>query len=460
MSSLAGFRCVTTAFFKPFQNRLRCSTFVISSGAACARSPRLALASLSLMVAHVHSKAHAHTYERAQGVTTACTGLGLAHELLLICLVPLIIVLGALAGAAARHKPLITVLPFALITSFLCFPFVASRGFRALAPCDCFSYVDGGAACFLHDAYSVRCVRQASGAYSAPDDVITSAWLAIFVYAVLVPALYASLLFICRRSLSGMESATELSRALVFLTKDYRPDRFFWELVEVARKITITGFLALIDPGSLLQLYLAVGLALCILILQLYASPYASVSDNFLSMISASALVLTLLASLGIQLNELVPDLSTLGVAEVGLTGGWFQLTVAVLIVSALLVLLIAVFMFAQQLNVARKLPFARWAASGMVAVPPIVAPGAFHAFISHQWAHGQDQARGIKAQLCALVPGLRVFLGTVSGDRSHGMLYPAETLCLMAVWQTWTISTTLARSRRSSMPRTWSSSS
>ena len=360
-------------------------------------------------------------YAHAQGVTTACTGLGLAHELLLICLVPLLIVLGAVGVAAARRKPLITVLPFALITSFLCYPFVASRGFRALAPCDCFSYVDGGKACFLHDAYSVRCVRQASGAYTAPDDVITSAWLAIFVYAVAVPMLYASLLFICRRSLSGVQPATELSRALAFLSKDYQPERFFWELFEVARKITITGFLALIDPGSLLQLYLAVGMALCILILQMYASPYASVSDNFLSMISASALVLTLLASLGIQLNELVPDLSTLGVQEIGLTGGWFQLTVAVLIASALLVLLIAVLMFAQQLNAARKLPFARWAASGTVAVPSILAPGAFHAFISHQWAHGQDQARAIKEKLCALVPGLRVFLGTVRGSNSCG---------------------------------------
>ena len=182
-------------------------------------------------------------------------------------------------------------LPFALITSFLCYPFVASRGFRALAPCDCFSYVDGGAACFLHDAYSVTCVQQPSGVYTAPDDVRTSAWLAIFVYAVAVPVLYASLLFICRRSLSGAEPATELSRALVFLSKDYEPRTFAWELIEVARKITITGFLALIDPGSLLQLYLAVGVALCILILQMYASPYASVSDNFLSMISASAIV-------------------------------------------------------------------------------------------------------------------------------------------------------------------------
>ena len=58
------------------------------------------------------------------GVATACTGLGLAHELLLICVVPLALVLGAFAIAALRRKPLLSALPFSLVASFLCFPFV------------------------------------------------------------------------------------------------------------------------------------------------------------------------------------------------------------------------------------------------------------------------------------------------------------------------------------------------
>ena len=319
------------------------------------------------------------------GVATACTGLGLAHELLLICLVPLIVVLVAFAVAAARRKPLVSVLPFVLVTSFLCFPFVASRGFRALAPCDCFKYVDGGAACFLHDAYAVECVATAAGKYTSPDDVRLAAWLAIGVYACAVPLGYAFLLFRSRHSLSGTAPPTPLSHALVFLSRDYQGRVFYWELVEVARKITITGFLALIDPGSLVQLYLGVAVALCILILQMYASPYVTVGDNFLSMISASALVLTLLASLGIQLTELTPELSNLGLQLTGLSGDAFPLIVAVLIISSLLVLLVALAMFAQQLNATRKLPIARWASSGVAAVPHILPHGAFHTFVSHQ---------------------------------------------------------------------------
>lgn len=352
------------------------------------------------------------------GVTTACMGLGLAHELLLICLVPIAIAFAAFIVTAARKKPLLSALPFVLVTAFLCFPFVASRGFRALAPCDCFSYTDGNFSCFLHDAYSIECIADGSGSGMAPDDVRMAAWLAIFIYAVFVPSAYVSLLLVSWRSLSGHERPTNLSCALRFLTKDYKLEAFAWELVEVARKITITGFLALVKPGSLIQLFLGVSVALCILILQLHATPYVRADDNFLSMVSASALVLTLLSSLGIQLTELTPELSQVGVQQTGLTGNAIIWIEAVLTISALLVFVIGFGMFTSQFNVSRKRPVARWARGqardatvAPVATPRFLPRNAYHAFISHQWGRGQDQARAIKSQLSMLVPGLRIFL-------------------------------------------------
>ena len=344
------------------------------------------------------------------GVATACTGLGLTHELLLLSFTPLIIVLCAFVIVMWRGHRSTVALPFVLVVTFLCFPFVSSRGFRALAPCDCFHYNDGSAACFLHDAYSVTCVQQPSGGYAAPADTQMAAWIAIVIYACIVPILCAYLLFTNRRELSGAAKPTALSRALTFLSKDYQPHTFAWELVEIARKITVTGYLALVDPGSLMQLYLGVTVALCILILQVYTQPYLTPTDNFLSMVSASALVLTMLASLGIQLTELTPDLSRLGVEQSGFSGA-IPLIVAVLITSALLVLLVALVLFGHQLNASRKLPIARWANDGLVANPRILPSGGFHAFVSHQWGSGQDKARAIKAQLTMLIPGLRVFL-------------------------------------------------
>lgn len=329
------------------------------------------------------------------GVATACTGLGLAHELLIICLVPLFIVLASFGVALLRRRSAISALPFSFVVSFLCYPFVASRGFRALAPCDCFAYIDGvPSACFLRDAYSVKCVRLASGAYAAPGGVRATAWLAICVYAIFVPLMYGSLLFASRKSLSGRSAPTMLSRAMLFLSRDYATECFAWELVEVLRKLTITGFLALVKPGSLLQLYLGVTIALCILILQLYARPYATYTDNFLSTLSASALVLTLLASLGIQLTGLAPELSLLGQELTGLSNDAFPVIVGVLIASALLVLIVALSMFARGLTEAQSLPVARWARDQHVALPRSLAAKRFHTFVSHQVRQSRRPSR------------------------------------------------------------------
>ena len=152
------------------------------------------------------------------GVATACTGLGLAHELYILCLVPLVIIVAAFGLVAVRRGPATDTLPFALVVSFLCYPFVASRGFRALAPCDCFPYVDGReASCFIRDAYSIQCVRLSSGAYAAPPEVRLAAWLAIGLYAISVPLVYGSLLLGSRQPLSGRSAPTVLSRAMRFL---------------------------------------------------------------------------------------------------------------------------------------------------------------------------------------------------------------------------------------------------
>ena len=43
--------------------------------------------------------------------------------------------------------------------------------------------------------------------------------------------------------------------------------------------------------------------------------------------------------------------------------------------------------------------------------MPRPLADGQFHAFVSHHWDAGQDQASAIKARLLYLAPGLRVFL-------------------------------------------------
>ena len=63
-----------------------------------------------------------------------------------------------------------------------------------------------------------------------------------------VPILYAALLWASRDALlSGRP--TRLSRAIAFLADDYRPTGagFWWELIEMNRKLVLTGWV-LVSP--------------------------------------------------------------------------------------------------------------------------------------------------------------------------------------------------------------------
>ena len=59
-----------------------------------------------------------------------------------------------------------------------------------------------------------------------------------------------------------------------------------------------------------------------------------------------------------------------------------------------------------------RHADFFRWNMDLSYVVPPLLAAGQFHTFISHNWATGQGQARALKDQLLLLCPGLHVWLG------------------------------------------------
>ena len=63
----------------------------------------------------------------------------------------------------------------------------------------------------------------------------------IFVWPVGTPLLYALLLWTSRKAIvSG--HPTQLSRAITFLSDDYQSSGlFWWELVDLSRKLILTG---------------------------------------------------------------------------------------------------------------------------------------------------------------------------------------------------------------------------
>jgi hypothetical protein len=234
------------------------------------------------------------------GLHSSCLGIKtLQSKLLLYSLLPLGVVVVAFALSAVRTRNLMSALPVVLRVTYLFYPSVASKGFQTLAHCECFDQVNATALCFLPADYSVPCVDK-----SAPSYLLASGWVAVVLGGIGVPLLYAALLFSCRDTIR-QEAKTPLSEALTFLHESLNSWALYWPLVETARALTLTGFLALAWPGTMLQLLCGLLVAMSFLILQMWCAPYRTASNNFLAVAVDASLVLNFISSVGVQVNSL-----------------------------------------------------------------------------------------------------------------------------------------------------------
>ena len=336
----------------------------------------------------------------------------LGVQLLITSLVPLGVTLVAPLVATLRGKPLATSLPYVLGWTFLVMPSTASFGFRALAPCECFALVDGGEQCFLREDYEVECTAAFRGRAVPPLDVLAAAWFTVLVWAVGVPLLYVSLLL--RR---------ELRPALGMLCGDYRPAAAAWSLVVVGEKLVLTGFLALVDPGSWMQLFIGALLAFFAFALQARVAPYRTPSDNLFAFLSSLSLVAVFQGSLSLHAygmaNEL--DLDADSTAELGL-----------LFAATLLVLLAAVLFFVAELRRAREILLVQ--ATRQPPALTLAMDKTWHAFLSHNWAN-QDVAATIKRQLQLLLPDVCIFLDVdnlESVDALEGYMRESQAVLIL----------------------------
>ena len=95
------------------------------------------------------------------------------------------------------------------------------------------------------------------------DEIKSWAVAAIIFYPIGWTATTAVLLFAARKSITGYQRIehqrkTPISRALSFVHGGYEPWVFWWELLELGRKLFLTGFVLLIPQElTLLRLLLA-----------------------------------------------------------------------------------------------------------------------------------------------------------------------------------------------------------
>mmetsp|Transcript_76621 Transcript_76621/g.151867 ORF Transcript_76621/g.151867 Transcript_76621/m.151867 type:complete len:1162 (-) Transcript_76621:155-3640(-) len=239
------------------------------------------------------------------GLHMRCLGIStLNDELAFYLVTPITLSLLAVTISWLRYHSLIPALPFILRLAYLLYPSISSKGFQALGDCDCFQQIDGAQLCFLPADYLVQCDHSGRAKAHAPTQLLFVGSLAIAIFGVGVPLLYAGLLCSCRNAIR-LKASTPLRDALMFLHGPLHPWALFWPLVEAVHALLLTGFLALVTPGHLFQLLCGLLVAIAFLVLQIWTAPYRTASNNFLAMALGLSIVLHFVSSVGVQVNSL-----------------------------------------------------------------------------------------------------------------------------------------------------------
>ena len=233
---------------------------------------------------------------------------------------------------------------------------------------------------------------------------------------------------------------TPLTRAVAFLYREYDPECFWWELMEMLRKFLLVGLFVTLMPGTIMQV--SVGTIVCAtyLMIQLQASPYKNQSDDYLAVASSFSLLMvffcsiiykyaTLTASQDLrakmsieQTEDFIVDNTALTAVLVGSVFG------SLLFAGGLVVVQIIV-----EIKNNAKLRRLKYASNDKwVECKTLTDPQAFHLFLSHAWPAAQDRMRIVKARFLEALPSCRTFLdvddlksgsGTAEVDKSECIL-------------------------------------
>ncbi|KAG5188745.1 hypothetical protein JKP88DRAFT_177684 [Tribonema minus] len=187
-------------------------------------------------------------------------------------------VAGADAARAARLKALRKHWTAFLALTFLVYGTVSSIIFQTFA-CDYMQELD---TYYLRADYSIQCYNN-----SEYWRYFAYAMTMFVVYPLGVPALYALLLCFKRRqhqarqgavaaapSVQGLEPHWDLVHASSFLWAQYKPKAEWWEMVECARRVVLTGVLVFILPGSAGQAAVSVLFAFLLTLIFMAVRPH------------------------------------------------------------------------------------------------------------------------------------------------------------------------------------------
>lgn len=185
-----------------------------------------------------------------------------------------------------------TAAPALLKLSFLIYPFVTNMAFDAFS---CYHFLQSS---WLKADVLVRCGS------AEHRDVKALAWVGIIFYAIGLLLLNAALLYHARRAILT-RNPTVLSRAIQFLYREFEPHLYWWELVEMLRRLLLVG-LMILAGDNMMQLITGLVLSVAFLLVQVQAKPYIHLSDDYLASFASFCLVVIFVCSFAFKYAALL----------------------------------------------------------------------------------------------------------------------------------------------------------
>jgi len=327
------------------------------------------------------------------------------------------------------------VLPLTLGLTFLVLPSTSTRIFRAFA-CETFQYDDDTSRRYLYADLTLSCNSDEFETTQA------TAFAMLVLWPVGIPLLYAVLLWASRDALRT-GTPTSLSRATTFLSADYEAATFWWEPLEMCRKLTLTGWVLLI-PGNAEQARVIVALFVSIIFfgLNLRFRPLKDEDNGSLTTLSHLALILLYTSVLVIKTCEVSPDACrSYGFGASG--KGCFLFFIFFGLFMLFFQLIVEASAIAYQIRMQNMLRRLRHRGGRFVELPSLtqedfshlpgfVSSQYFHLFLSHAWPLGQDVCKLIKQRCREICPSLIVFLDVEDLTSGYGAESVDSSQCIL----------------------------
>lgn len=186
-------------------------------------------------------------------------------------------------------------LSIALFIVFLVYSSVSHIIFQAFM---CETLDDG--VNYLRADYSLTCTTRKHRAFMVYAAVM------VLVYPVGIPATFSWWLFRNRDALANRSSDEEGSdevQALRDLWDPYKPNRFYYEIVEYARRISLTGLSVFVYPSSAAQVAIVLLLAVAFALISEVLSPFCLPAEAWLYRVGTYTVFLSMYLALLLKVD-------------------------------------------------------------------------------------------------------------------------------------------------------------